>query len=282
VAHRNFARALRANNQKEEAIAEYERAIQASPGEFHLYVELGGIVPASRAISLFEGAPAGVRSQPAVLSSLAAALVDAGRLAEAASLLDKTEFVSGEGETSVLQIFRKAHLGLARQHQQAGRHAEAAEEFLRATDYPHNLGVGRPAMESQAREYVMAAREFESAGKPQQAEALWRRAAEEPLHSPTEPGEPWSEHYYYKALALDHINHKEEARALYTRLAALHDDQQMLAAEPDPPKGEIRYLLAGLGLKALGQSAEARSALERTLALDPNNELAKTALQELK
>jgi len=282
VAHRNLARALRTNNQKEEAIAEYERAIQASPGEFHLYVELGEIVPASRAISLFEGAPAGVRSQPAVLSSLAAALVEAGRFAEAASLLDKTEFVSGEGETSVLQTFRRAHLGLAREHQQAGRHAQAADEFLRATDFPHNLGVGRPAMESQAREYVMAAREFEAAGKPKQAEALWLRAAEEPLHSPAEPGEPWSEHYYYKAMALDHTNHKEEAQALYTRLAALHDDQQMLAAEPDPPKGEIRYLLAGLGLKALGQSAEARSALERTLALDPNNELAKTALQELK
>ena len=282
VAHRNLARALRTNGQKEMAVAEYERAIQTSPGEFHIYVELDGIVPPSRAISLLEGAPAGVRSQPAVLSSLAAALVEDGRYAEASSLLDKTEFVSGEGETSVLQTFRRAHLGLARQHQQAGRHAQAADEFLRATGYPHNLGVGRPAMESQAREYVMAARELEAASKPKEAEALWRRAADEPLHSPAEPGEPWSEHYYYKALALDHINHKEEARALYTRLAALHDDQQMQAAEPDPPKGAIRYLLAGLGLKALRQSAAARSALERSLTLDPNSALAKTALEELK
>ncbi|MBZ5593898.1 MAG: DUF5107 domain-containing protein [Acidobacteriia bacterium] len=281
VAHRNLARVLRTNDQKE-AVAEYERAIQAAPEEFHLYVELGEIVSPSRAVSLFEGAPAGVRSLPAVLSSLAAALVADGRFTEAASLLEKTEFVSGEGETSVLQTFRKAHLGLARQHQQAGRHSQAADEFLRATEYPHNLGVGRPAMESQAREYVEAARELEAAGKRKEAEAFWRRAAEEPLHSPTEPGEPWSEHYYFKAFALDHMNHREEARALYSRLAALHDDRQMLAGEPDPPKGAIRYLLAGLGLEALGQSSEARFALERTLALDPNNELAKTALQELK
>jgi tetratricopeptide (TPR) repeat protein len=135
-------------------------------------------------------------------------------------------------------------------------------------------------MESQAREYVEAARELEAAGKAQQAETLWRRAAEEPLKSPTEPGEPWSEHYYYKALALDHVNRKDEARALYARLSALHDDRQMLA-ELDPPHGAIRYLLAGLGLKALGQSSNARPALEHALALDSKNELARTALREL-
>jgi tetratricopeptide (TPR) repeat protein len=281
VAHRNLARALWTNHQKEPAVAEYERAIQVAPGEFHLYVELGGIVPPDRAVSLFQGAPAEVRSRPVVLQSLASALVEDGRYAEAASLLEKTEFVSGEGEKGVLQTFRQAHLGLARQHRQAGRHAQAAEEFLRATEYPHNLGVGRPAMESQAREYVEAARELEAAGKMKEAETLWRRAADEPLKSPTEPGEPWSEHYYFKAVALDHVNRKDEARALYARLAALLDEPQMLAAEPDPPRGAIRYLLAGLGLKALGQSSAAEPALEHALAIDPKNELARSALREL-
>ena len=215
VAHRNLARALWTNNQKEPAVAEYERAIQAAPEEFHLYLELGEIVPPSRAVSLFEGAPAEVRSRPVIQQSLAASLVEDGHYTEAARLLEKTEFVSGEGEKGVLQIFRQAHLGLARQHRQAGRHAQAAEEFLRATEYPRNLGVGRPAMESQAREYVQAAREMEAAGKAQEAQTLWQRAAQEPLKSPTEPGEPWSEHYYFKAVALDHVDRKDEARALY-------------------------------------------------------------------
>jgi tetratricopeptide (TPR) repeat protein len=137
-------------------------------------------------------------------------------------------------------------------------------------------------MESQAREYVAAARELEAAGDGQKAEALWRSAAEEPLNSPTQPGEPWSEHYYFKAVALEHIHRSGEAHALYARLAALHDDRQMLAAEPDPPQGAIRYLLAGLGLKALGQTQEARAALERALTMDPQNQLAKTALGEVR
>jgi len=170
---------------------------------------------------------------------------------------------------------------LAREHQDAGRHAKAAAEFLRATEYPRNLGVGRPAMESQAREYVAAARELEAAGQNQQAEALWTRAAEEPLKSPTEPGEPWSEHYYFKAVALEHVNRKSEAQALYGRLAGLNDEQQMLANEADPPRGAIRYVLAGLGLRALGQSGPAHTAFERALAMDPQNELAKKALTEL-
>jgi len=239
-------------------------------------------VPPSRAIVWFEGAHAEVRSRPVILQSLAAALVENGRYAEAAGLLEKTEFVSGEGERGVLQTFRRAHVGMARRHQQAGEHAQAAAEFLRATEYPRNLGVGRPAMESQAREYVAAARELEAAGKKDQAAELWSRAAEQPLKSPTQPEEPWSDNYYFKAVALEHMNRKEEAQALFVRLAALHDDRQMLAAEADPPQGEIRYLLAGLGLKALGRTDQARAELQRVLAMDHNNELAKTALDEMR
>ncbi|HUJ21627.1 MAG TPA: DUF5107 domain-containing protein, partial [Bryobacteraceae bacterium] len=278
VAHRNLAMALAKKGEKDQAVVEYEKAIQAVPGDFHLYIELGEILPTDRAIAFFEQAPVDVRSRPAVIESLAASLVEAGRYADAARLLEKTEFVSGEGERGVLQTFRKAHVGMAHRHQQAGEHAQAAAEFLRATEYPRNLGVGRPAMESQAREFVAAARELEAAGRKDQAEALWRRAAEQPLKSPTQPEEPWSDNYFFKAVALEHMNRKEEAQALFVRLAALHDDRQMLAAEADPPQGEIRYLLAGLGLKALGRTDQARAELQRVLAMDHNNELAKTAL----
>ena len=282
VAHRNLALALRKAGEKEDAAAEYRRAIQTAPDDFHLYLELGELLPAGHAIAVLEGAPAQVRSLPAVVQALAAALVDAGRYADGAAMLDKTQFVSGEGERGALQIFRQAHLGLAQEYRKAGQHAHAAAEFLRTTEYPHNFGVGRPAMESQAREFVSAAREFEAAGERSEAEQQWRRAAEDPLKSPTDPGEPWSENYYFKALALEHVHRKTEADALYKRLAALSDDQRMLAAEASPPHGAIRYVLAGVALKALGQSEQARAALERALQMDPENELAKTAARDLR
>jgi tetratricopeptide (TPR) repeat protein len=137
-------------------------------------------------------------------------------------------------------------------------------------------------MQSQAREYVAAAREYEAAGQRDEAERWWQRAANEELNPPTQPEEPWSEHYFYKAVALEHTGRNAQARALYERLARLNDDQRMLESEPWPPAGAIRFVLAGAGLKALGRREEARVALERALKLDPQNELAATQLAELK
>ena len=286
VARRNLARALwLVAGRKDEAAAEYERAIAAAPADFHLYVEFDKLLAetgaTARRIRLLEGAPEAVRSRSPYVQALAAAYVDAGRFGDAAALLKRTQFTSGEGEFAALGIFRKAHLGLAREHQRAGRHAEAAREYLRATEYPKNLGAAAPSMHSQAREYVAAARAYEAAGMRGEAEKLWERAASDPLNSPTQPTEPWSEHYYYKAVALERLGRREEARALYQRLANLNDEQRMLEAEPAPPEGAIRYVLAGAALKALGRTAEARAALERALKMDPQNEFAKGQLSEL-
>ena len=65
-------------------------------------------------------------------------------------------------------------------------------------------------------------------------------------------------------------------------LARLNDEQRMLDAEPWPPAGAIRFVLAGAALKALGRSAEARVALELALKMDPESELARLQLAELK
>jgi hypothetical protein len=83
--------------------------------------------------------------------ALAGAYVETGRFAEAAPLLDGTVFTSGEGENSALAIFRRAHLGLARQYQQAGQQEKAAAETKRASEYPRNLGVGRPSKQPRGR-----------------------------------------------------------------------------------------------------------------------------------
>jgi tetratricopeptide (TPR) repeat protein len=283
VAHRNYARALAlVENRKEEAAAALERAIALAPDDHHLYLELdrllAGMKRTERRVQLLEGAPEKARACAALLQSLAAAYVDAGRFDEAVRLLERHTFTSGEGEGAALGLYRRAHLAIAKQHQQAGRHAEAAAAFIKATEYPPNFGVGRPAMESQAREYVSAALEFEAAGKRDEAEKWLRRAAEDALNSPTQPEDPWSEHYYYKAVALDRIGRRDEARALYERLARLSDEQLTQSAEPSPPRGALRFLLAGWGLKALGRNEEARAAFQRALQIDPANDRAQAEL----
>jgi tetratricopeptide (TPR) repeat protein len=243
-----------------------------------LYAELG---TQDRRVKILESAPSSTRTHTPLIQALAAAYLDVNRFADAAALLANNTFTSGEGEDAALGLYRKAHLGLARNYQLAGEHLKAAAEFAEATEYPRNFGVGRPAMQSQAREYVAAAREYELAGKPEESRRWWDRAASEELNPPTQPEEPWSEHYFYKAVALDHVGHKAEARALYERLARLNDEQKMLEAEPWPPPGAIRFVLAGAALKALGRTVEARAALELALKMDPESELARSQLTEL-
>ncbi|HEV8130987.1 MAG TPA: DUF5107 domain-containing protein [Acidobacteriota bacterium] len=271
---------------KREAVTHYERAIKLAPDDFHIYLELDRLLAelteTKRRITLLESASPAARTHSSLTLALAAAYADAGRFQDASGLLAHNSFTSGEHETSGLAIYRRVHLGLAQRHQKAGRHDEAAAELVKATEYPRNFGVGRSSYESHAREYVAAARELEAAGKRDDADKLWQRAASDPLKSPVQPSEPWSEHYYYKALALDHVSRHDEARALYERLAALNDEDRMLETEADPPRGSIRFLLAGSGLKALGRVAEARAALKQALRLDPSNQLAGALLASLK
>ena len=286
IARRNLGRALWVTDKKEEAITQYQQAIEAAPEDFRLYVEIGNMLGAmsahDRRVKILESAPPAVRTHTPFIQALAAAYVDTKRFAEAATLLANNTFTSGEGEDAALGLYRKAHLGLAGNYQKAGDHLKAAAEFVAATDYPRNFGVGRPAMASLAREYVAAAREFALGGNRQESQRWWNRAAFEELNPPTQPEEPWSEHYFYKALALEHVGRKAEARALYQRLALLNDEQRMLEAEPWPPSGAIRFVLAGAALKALGRTAEARVALERALKLDPESQLARLQLAEIK
>jgi len=286
LARRNLGRALWVTNKKEDAATQYQQAISNTPEDYRLYVEFGNLLTEmgdqNRRVKTLESAPPAIRTHTQFTQALAAAYVDAKRYADAVSLLANNTFTSGEGEDAALELYRKAHLGLARGYQQTGDHLKAAMEFAAATEYPRNFGVGRPAMQSQAREYVAAAREFEFAGKHTESQSWWNRAATEELNPPTQPEEPWSEHYFYKAVALEHQGKKAEARALYERLARLNDEKLMLQAEPWPSTGAIRFVLAGAALKALGRTTEARVALERAVKMDPENELARTQLAELK
>jgi tetratricopeptide (TPR) repeat protein len=283
LAHRNLGWALWTwGSRPEEAAAEYDRAIDLLPQQYRLYVERDRLLAArgdtARRIALLEGSPAGVRERSEVAQALAAAYVSAGRFEDALGILERKSFVAGEGEASVLLVERKARIGLARKLLAQGRHQQAGEQFLKATEYPRNLDVGRPPMQSHARELVAAARAFEAAGSGDRAEALWRRAAEEPLKPPAQPEEPWSEHYFFKAVALDHVGSGDQARALYERLAGLADDAHVARDEPAPPPGALRFLLAGLGLRALGQAGAAESAFRRALEIDPGNERAREEL----
>jgi tetratricopeptide (TPR) repeat protein len=67
---------------------------------------------------------------------------------------------------------------------------------------------------------------------------------------------------------------------LLNRLAGLADDRQ-IGLESSPPRGALRFALAGLALKALGRLDEARASFQQALKLDPGNDRATSELADL-
>src|SRR5262249_42798258 len=126
IAHRNLARALWVTGKKEEAVSQYQQAIAGALEDHRLYVEIGNLLAEmgaqDRRMKVLESAPAAARTRTPFIQALAAAYVDTGRFADAIKLLESNTFTSGEGEDAALALYRKAHLGLARQYQQAGDH----------------------------------------------------------------------------------------------------------------------------------------------------------------
>lgn len=217
LAHRNLGQALvRREETRAEAVACYQRAIKLWPAEHRLYVELSGVLAqmkdTQRRIELLESAPAEVRARSVVVQALAAAYIDAGRFTDAIPLLEKTHFVTGEGETSALALYRRAWRGRAAELAKAGRHEEAARAWLRAAEYPRNLGVGRPPVDETIREWVAAAEQFEAAGKMEEALAWWRKAAAAVVEIPTEPSKPSAELARLKARAAERVSSWKEAK----------------------------------------------------------------------
>jgi len=217
IAFRNLGQALaRQAATRAEGAAAYEQAIRLWPGEHRLYIELarvfGEMNANDRRVALLESAPSTVRARSRVVQALAEAYLAVGRFADAAQLMEGTKFVTGEGETSALALYRRAWWGIARGHQKAGRHEDAARAILRAAEYPRNLGVGRPPIDETIREWVAAAEELERAGRHQEARTLWRQAANAVVELPSEPEGPSPHLAALKAKAIEKLKSLGEVR----------------------------------------------------------------------
>ena len=271
AAHRNLGAMLWDDSQtRKEAAAEYERAVAAAPDEPVYYAEaIRAIADSDAKIKLLERAPAGVRAQPQIIQALAGLYGGTHRLEDAIRLLDTTEFPAAEGDAGVYRDYHETHMAMAREHQKYGDHSKAGAEMMRALDPPRTLGYLPPANVTPARDLVAAGREFELGKKRAEAENAWRRAADGPLPRAL------SYQHYFKAVALEKLGRRDEAQALYARLASADK-------ESDTPAGAERKMLIGLGLKGLGRATEARAALEEAIAENKRLEVAKEQLAELK
>ncbi len=132
------------------AIEWYHRAIARRPGDYHLYIELDGLMQdaqlsAQRRFEMLRSAPAEVQNKWQIAALVARALVELEQWDEALELLEGHSFKPWEGERRMHNIYVDALLGRSRAAMQAGDLEAALADCERALQYPPNLATGRSA-----------------------------------------------------------------------------------------------------------------------------------------
>ena len=148
----------------------YREAADAAPGGRTLseFSQLPGMAPET----LLPPLEAGVRRFPddcRVKLALARTLLAADRPAEALAVMENNRFVLCEGKVAARGIFENACFALGNGAMKRRAFDEAARWFLKAAEFPENIGIGRPSGNKSAKAYRLAAEAFEAAGKAEEA-----------------------------------------------------------------------------------------------------------------
>jgi len=138
----------------------------------------------------------GVRMLPqrdTLAHRLGEAYFDAARYDDAVQMYLSRRFHIAEGRYELHDHYAAALMGRAMVHYQAGRYQAALADLDAALEYPENLNIGRPTRERGTSSiHYWRGRALNDLGRPEQAAAAWRRAAEGGHLSrwvrPTSPG----------------------------------------------------------------------------------------------
>ncbi|GIV15190.1 MAG: hypothetical protein KatS3mg022_0625 [Armatimonadota bacterium] len=189
----------------------YEKAKSLDPTDHYLWLEREILFiskPYSPlfALSRLRRAPQEVLQENRVAQLYARLLVELGEYDEAIQVLHSRTFHVAEGETSTRPTWVKAHTGKGEELAYKGDWQGALEYFQRALEYPHHLGVGKPARPVDAVPLFYAGFASHQLGQEELARRYW----EECVHcrAATE------EDYRYQAEALRLLGREEEARRL--------------------------------------------------------------------
>lgn len=106
-------------------------------------------------------------------------MVDLGHFEEALSCLLSGEYVPLEMDQSFHETYVNALLQRADANMKTGRTDDAIRDYLKALEFPKNLGVGKPTTLAQAEIYYLLGCAYEKIGKFQKAIDAWRAAASE-------------------------------------------------------------------------------------------------------
>jgi len=234
----------------------YERAIQLAPDDYRLYVDLDEIYTqlgdSARRVKLMAQAPAAVLDRDTVRVRRALMLLQQMRYDQALEILMNHHFKPWEGGEIVRQVYVAANLEKGRASLAAGKSREAEETFRRATEYPVNLGVGKPNMPHDEQALYWLGEALEAAGNAEAARAAWQEAA---------GGErKTGASRVFQAAALRRLGQEADAEKILNELLEVREKEKGSAS---------RLYVAGLVERLRNREEPARESFRRALELDP-------------
>lgn len=196
----------------------YRKAISLAPHDHYLWLERE-MIATSRAdkrygsrsaLERLRRAPQKVLQENRVAQLYARLLVENNRYREAIEVLHSRLFHVAEGETSTRPTWVQAHMGLGKELASQGDWQGALESFQKALEYPHHLGVGKPAHPADAIPFFHAGLAAHRLG----LEALARQYWEECVRCRVTT----QEDIRHQAEALQLLGREEEAKRLLEKL----------------------------------------------------------------
>jgi len=236
----------------------YEKAIALRPNEYRLYVDLDEIYTqlgdTARREKMFAQAPAGVLSRDAVRVCRALLHVQLRQYDQALEILRDRRFKPYEGGQLVRQVYMASNLAKGRASLAAGRFSEAEESFRRATEYPENLGVGKPNEPHDEAALYWLGEALQAAGASDGARSAWEEAAKggKRIHGPAKA---------FQAAAMMKLGRSDEGEKIATSLL-----ENASKASPGAPA----FYSVGLMEALRGRSDTAKQYFQRALEADPS------------
>ena len=272
--HRNLAFAYaRVRGDLAGAVASQRRAVALEKKEPRLYYELDQYLAWSRAplaarLSLLSESPDTIARREITRSRLARVQLLLGRPGDALETLAHGRFHVWEGERGSSGIYVQARLAQGRARLAARDAAAALAEFQAALAIPANLEVGQAAGGQLAAAHHHVALALEALGRKDDALAAFRESAAAPA--------PLAECHYWIGRSLERLGRTAEARRHFERLASARPGsvdparplELRMAAQEDVANAQYQR---ALGLLGLSRPAEARLALARAIAADPDH-----------
>jgi tetratricopeptide (TPR) repeat protein len=294
IVHRNLGWAYyRTENDIPKAVACYEKAVSCNKEDSRLYVELDslyevGNVQLQKRLALLEkNHNTVVKRNDSFLREIMV-LVLVGRYDKAIDFLANNHFHVREGGGEIHDVFVDAHLLRGLSCLKNRQFDKALSDFLKASEYPENLSVGRPENDSRAPQVAYyTGTAYEALGDREKASEFYKKAADQKVPS------RWSEARFYQGLCFSKVGQKDEAEKILDELIDNAKEELSKEAAVDvfakfgrqqteeARKASAHYAL-GLGYLGKGLRDEAKAEFEAAVKLNVSHTWAEAQLAELR